>query len=392
MTNDEMKSQEVSQTSAVEPAKVPVVFAPVKGRSWFSPWLIVAILALSLAGWQWMETRLKLAEMQQEVARRLSGVDATASKSDMLVRQTQTQLVTLQEKLDGLGEKLAESENQQETLRSLYQNLVHSYDESALTEVEQGVTLASQQLQLAGNIQGAVLALQIADVRLAESGQAQYIPLRKVIARDLDRLQLLPQVDLPGMYIRLESVIEAMNTMPLGVAGLVRGENQPVNSSEPQPSIFSAEYWRSLLTVGYWRKLGTDLRSEMRSLVRVQRIDRTEPGLLPPGQDFFLRENLRLRLLNARLALFERDQQIFRNELDRCSDWIKRYFDGDDKVVQNNLETLKQLAATEISIDLPNLNESLSAIRRFRAERERWQGGVKNTKVSSDTNDSEESE
>ncbi|MDR0577472.1 MAG: uroporphyrinogen-III C-methyltransferase [Candidatus Accumulibacter sp.] len=332
------------------------------GSGGMIPWLIVAVLALGLAGWQWMETRVRLAETRQEIARRLAESDAAAGENRALARQAQEQLGALRDKLNEMEARLAESKSQQEVLGNLYQNLARNSDESILTEIEQGVTLASQQLQLAGNVQGAVLALESADARLADNGQPQFINLRKVLARDLDRLRALPQVDIPGMYLRLENVIETVDALPLTAASRPRDENRPGPPAAAPP--------RDPLSLDYWRALAASAWRELRGVVRIQRIDRVEPALLPPGQEFFLRENIKLRLLDARLALFARDQRTFRNGLHRSCAWIERYFDGEDKAVQNGLQTLRQLAATEISIELPNLNESLSAIKRFRAEKE----------------------
>ena len=105
--------------------------------------------------------------------------------------------------------------------------------------------------------------------------------------------------------------------------------------------------------------------------MRIQRFDREEPALLAPGQAFFLRENLKLRLLNARLALLARDQWTFRNEVRQAQIWVDRYFDGRDKTVQTAQASLRQLAATEINIELPSLNETLSAIKNFKLGQER---------------------
>jgi uroporphyrin-3 C-methyltransferase len=330
------------------------------GKSSFIPWLIVTSLALGLAGWQWLETRNRLDETQQEMARRLTENDAATSESRTLAKQAQEQLSALQGKLNELEGRLSESKSQQEALKNLYQNLARSNDESILTEIEQGVTLASQQLQLAGNIQVAILALVSADTRLADNGQPQFINLRKVLSHDLERLRALPQLDLPGMYLRLENVINAIDTLPLALADRPREEG-PITMPPEPPLPFSLEYWQAL---------ANDFWQELRGLVRIERIDRVEPPMLPPGQNFFLRENLKLHLLNARLALFAHDQQTFRSELRQSSVWIERYFDNKGKSVQNSLQALEQLAATEINIELPNLNESLSAIKRFRAEKE----------------------
>ena len=363
--NDNVDPQSRQPDSSVPEAPAPSAVPTQAERKsgGFSPWVIIAVLALGLAGWQWVETRIRLSETQQELAKRLSESDVVAQESRTLAKQAQEQLAALQGKLGELEGRLAESKSQQEVLERLYQNLARNSEETALAEIEQSVTLASQQLQLAGNVQGAVLALQAADARLAASNRPQFISLRKVLARDLDRLRALPQLDLPGMYLRLENVIAAIDTLPLAVDGRPREETKSdPPADQPPPTALSVSYWQ-LLAADFWR--------EMRSLVRIQRFDRDEPALLAPGQGFFLRENLKLRLLNARLALLSRDQWTFRNELRQAHAWIERYFDGREKAVQTSLNSLKQLSATEVSIELPNLNDSLSAIKGFRAEKDR---------------------
>lgn len=334
---------------------------PQRRRAWRDPWLLVALLALALAGWQWVETRIRLADTRQELARRLAESDSAARESRALARLAQEQVGALQGKLGELEERLAESKSQQATLEALYQDLARNRDEWALAEVEQGVTLAAQQLQLAGNVQGAVLALQTADARLASSARPQFIGLRKVLAGDLERLRALPIVDLAGMSVQLESVISVIDRLPLAVDGRPR-------ASGPPPAL-PAE--RGSGALAYGQGLLADFWSELRALVRIQRFDRDEPALLAPQQVFFLRENLKLRLLNARLALLAHDQWVLRNELKQARVWIERYFDAHDKLVQIALDTLKQLSASEIGIELPNLNQSLSAIRNFKAGKER---------------------
>ena len=323
---------------------------------WLNPWLIIALLALGLAAWQWVETRISLSETQQELTRRLAANDTLVKESLLLSRQSQEQLATLQDKFGELEAKVAESKSQQATLEQLYQDLARNRDEWALAEIEQGVTLAAQQLQLAGNIQGAVLTLQSAEARLAASSRPNFVGLSRVLARDLERLRALPQIDLPRMNAQLESVIAAGESLPLAVNSRPRVEGK-VHASTASPTITSQAYWQGV-AADFWH--------ELRGLVRIQRFDREEPALLAPEQAFFLRENLKLRLLSARLALLAHDQWNFRNELRQASIWLDRYFDGREKPVQIAQETLTQLSATEINIELPNLNESLSAIKRLK--------------------------
>lgn len=347
------------------PSETAATPAPANGsvlHSWRNPWLILAIVTLGVAVWQWVETRIRLAETQQQVAHRLAESDTLAKETRVIVKETQKQVIALQGKFGELEAKLAESQDQQETLEKLYRDLAGNRDEWVLAEIEQGVTLAAQQLQLAANVQGAVLALQSAEIRLAGSNNPQFAALHKVILRDLDRLRALPQVDVAGMNGRLESVIAAVDSLLLAINGRPREESKPSEFSGPNTA--------PVVSLAFWQRVAADFWHEVRSLVRIQRFDREEPALLSPGQAFFLRENLKLRLLNARLALLAHDQWTFRSELKLAQFWVDRYFDNRETSVLTARESLNQLSATEINIELPSLNESLSAIQNIKLGKE----------------------
>lgn len=332
---------------------------PTDRRSWFSPWLVVALLAIGLSAWQWMETRSRLAGAQEEMARRLAESDTIVKENRGLARHAQEQVDLIRGKLGELEGKIAESASQQAALETLYQDLAGNREEWVLAEIEQGVTLAAQQLQLAANVPAAVLALQAADARLAGSNRPQFIGLRKVLVQDLDRLRALPQVDLPGMSVRLESVIAAVDQLPLAVD--VRPQETIATPVEQAKAPISA-----LATLAFWQRMGQEFWGEFRSLIRIQRFDRNEPALLAPSQGYFLRENLKLRLLNARLALLSHDQWVFRNELNVATGLVEQYFDTHEQTVLTVQESLRQLSAAEINIEIPSLNESLSAIKNFK--------------------------
>lgn len=333
---------------------------PPADPAWRNPWLYVALAALALAAWQWVETRSRLAETQQEVARRLADSAAAGKEDRGALKQAEEQVTALQAKVNVLEAKQEEFQGQNQALQNLYQDLARSRDEATLLEVEQAVTLAAQQLQLAGNVQAAVLALQAADAKLSRLDRPQFIPLRKTLARDLDRLRALPFVDLPGMSLKLENVIAAVDKLPLAMDERPRpAAKAPAAKGAAEPEL------------PWWQRAGSEFWQEVRGLVRIQRFDRAEPVLLPPEQIFFLRENLKLRLLNARLALLSRDAWTFRNELKATQEWLDRHFDGHDKAVLSAQATLRQLATAEINIELPNLNESLSALRGLKTGREK---------------------
>ncbi len=321
-----------------------------------SPWLLVAIAALAVAGWQWFETRQKLVGMQQELGRRLAEFDTAGKEEHGAQKQIREQVDALQARLGALDGRLTEFQGQSATLQGLYQDIARSREEVALLEVEQSITLAGQQLQLAGNVPVAVLALQTADAQLAHLDRPQYLPLRKAIGKDLGRLNALPFVDTPGLSLRLEQIVLGVDKLALAT------------STRPEKA---ADTEKAVPVLPWWRQTGEAIWDEVKGLVRIQRFDREDTALLAPGQGYFLRENLKLRLLNARLALFSRDQWTFRNELKVVQDLLARHFDANDKAVQAAQATLRQMTATEINVELPTLNDSQAALRNLRQGKEK---------------------
>ena len=122
---------------------------------------------------------------------------------------------------------------------------------------------------------------------------------------------------------------------------------------------------------GFWSRLSSEVWSELRQLIVVRHVDKPEPPLLPPSQAYFVRENLKLRLLNARVDLLTRDEAGYREDLRVAERWIQRYFDARSKATQSMLAQLKQLSGASLSSEAPSISESLEAIRGFKSRRER---------------------
>ena len=319
--------------------------------------MLIATISLLLLGWQWLETRARLANLQQELARRLADNDAVAQEGRTLAKQNQEMLQSLTAKVGALDAKLEEAQGQQLALEAMYQELSKSRDERLLSEVEHSVTIAAQQLQLAGNVEAALIALQAADARLAGTGKAQFLPLRKLINRDIERLKALPLADVPGIALKLEGVIAAIDDLPL----TFEQRNRAAAPAAGGPAPAGGGLWRSV-----WR----DIWAELKQLIRVERIEQAEPALLSPGQIFFLRENLKLRLIDARLALLQHDGRSFRDDLRQARGWLVRYFDTRTQPVKNAVATLDKLAQADLSVELPSLSETLAAFRNFRLAHE----------------------
>jgi len=334
--------------------------APGAGRSLLGrlahPLAIALLVVVVIFAWQWYDVREQMSGLREELARRLRDSDADSRDARIVSRQTQEALREAQTKLTQLEAKLAESQNQQVALEALYQELSRSRDEWVLAEVEQILTIAAQQLQLAGNVQAALVALQTADARLARSDRLQFTPLRKVLARDIERLKGTPSLDIAGLALRLDQVIGQVDGMPLASEQRTAGAPRAA-AARPEGNL--------------WARLGSEIWDEMKQLVRIRNLEQPEAPLLPPTQAFFLRENLKLRLLNARLALLARDQRTFREDLGVASSWIRNYFDARSRPATAALASLKQLGASGISVELPSIAESLTAVRNYKLSREK---------------------
>jgi uncharacterized protein HemX len=173
----------------------------------------------------------------------------------------------------------------------------------------------------------------------------------------MERLKALPQVDTVGIAVKLDNLVAQADALPLLVAS-------------PMPGASSVARARPMDEPA-WSRVARDFWDEMKSLVRIRDLETLDAALLTPAQSYFLRENLKLRLLSARVALLARDEQSYRDDLKAAQAWIQKYFDTRAKVNAIALETLKQLAGSPISISVPDINTSLAAVRAARAAREK---------------------
>jgi uroporphyrin-3 C-methyltransferase len=286
----------------------------------------------------------------------------------------------LQAKVNVLESKQAEAQNQQLALEQMYQELSRNRDDWALAEIEQVLSTASQQLQLAGNVQGALIALQNADSRLSRSDKPQFIVIRRAIAKDMDRLKALPSVDIPGIALRLDSVISQIESMPLlsdekpvtPVTPPKNARRAPAKAAAapsklPQDKPSAASDWLGTLQ-DTWHSWSNEMWGEVKQLVRIRSVETPDALLLSPTQAYYMRENLKLRLMNARLALLSRNESAFRSDLIAAQDAIVKYFDTRAKQTQVAQALLKQVQNSNLSIEMPTLAESLNAVRNYKTK------------------------
>jgi uroporphyrin-III C-methyltransferase len=342
-------------TPAPVPARPPLAAAVAQ----LIPFLafILALLALLLLAWHWAATRSSQESLRQELARKIAVAETLNKETRAIAEQSREASTEAQVRLGVLETRFAETQSQQIALEALYHELSRGRDDWALAEIEQSLLMASQHLQLAGNVKAALIALQNADARLQRLQQPQLIPLRKALHADLERLKTLPFVDTIGISVKLDNVIAAVDTLPLAM--------------EVRPPVLAAADQSDEHPPNGWRRLLREAWVELRQLVRVQRMDQPAVPLLAPAQSYFLRENLKLRLLGARLALLARDQASYKADLSAAREWLVRYYDTRERSVASALATLRNLHESDIDIDAPDMSATLDQLRTLRLARER---------------------
>jgi uroporphyrin-3 C-methyltransferase len=317
-------------------------------------WAIAFVLVCVLLAWQWYDARARIEGLRGELAQRVRETEADSRDARLSAKQAQEAMREALAKVAQLDLRLSEYQNHQTSLEALYQELSRNRDDWVLAEVEQVLTIASQQLQLVGNASAALAVLQTVDARLARSGRAQFLPLRKAFARDIERLKAAPGVDVPGIALKLDQMIASVDSLPLA------------QDTRPQPAAPA-----KAAPASWWDKLIDELLSELRQLVRVQKADGGDAALVSPTQAYYLRENLKLRLLNARISLLARDESTYRGDLEAAGSWVTRYIDTRSAAGASMASGLKELRSTGAGRLFPTMNESLAAVRAYKVPRER---------------------
>lgn len=330
---------DTSDSPAQAPAR-PAVPPPVPAAALLA--LVLSVLALAAAGWSWFDSRDRLREQKTELARRLAEIGKEASETRLLARNADDRMRQISEKVAQIETQMASSQQQQLSLEALYKDLAQGRDQWTLAEIEQVLLTAAQQLQLSGNVRAAIIALENADTRLQRLNKPQFTALRRAIAADLANLRAVPAVDEVGASARIEALVARHASWPLASAQ-VSEATAPVRTGGRMD--FAHELW-----------------SELKRLVQIRRIEGNETVVLPPDQAYFLRENLRLRLLSARLALLAQDQTGFNADLFAVRGMLERYFNTRDAGVAGALAEIKRLSALQIVQKLPTIDASLAAL------------------------------
>lgn len=338
---------------------------PASGR-----WLIAAVVflvvltavALVLA-WN---TQQRLKTLESELVRRQQDAGAQVTEARISAREAQDTARAAAAKMALLEARVAETTLQRSQLDDLIQSLARSRDENVLADVEAALRVAMQQTAITGSAEPLVSTLKQVDDRLARYNQPQLERVRRAVTQDLERTRAAGVADVAVLSIRLDEAVRLVDDLPLLAAVQRRIASQPVTVAAAPAAAASAPapHWSD-----GWRRLGDHVWQEVKSLVRVTRIDQPEAMLVAPEQAWFLRENLKLRLLNARLALLSRQFDTAQSDLRDAQASLERYFDRSARRTGSALELVKQVATQARLVTVPRPDATLAAIATASAGR-----------------------
>ncbi len=341
---------------------------------------MLALVSLGALGLAWnTQQRLKAAE--QEIVKRQQDAGTQSAEARLMARQAEASTRDTAAKVALLEARVAETSLQRSQLEELIQSLSRSRDENVLSDVDAALRLALQQSAITGSAEPLLSALRQADERLARYQQPRMDRVRRAVLQDLDRVKAAGTVDVQSLAIRIDETVRAIDDLPLLAAidrrGAQRdatsraaGERASDTASSTSPAAAARPAAGASAAGGpgpQWldarvRSMLHQVWSEVRDLVRVTRVDEPEAALLAPEQAYFLRENLKLRLLNARLALLSRQFDTVQADLRDAQASLDRYFDKGSRRVELAREQLRQVAQQARQVTVPRPDATLAAL------------------------------
>jgi len=367
-TTDEPASPETQAPKAPRISPLPLVVA-------LAAFLVAALSAGGFA-WLWLErqgpdpvaqalddNRAALDRLSGEVEALAGDLQDAGQDIDALedgIDQARRDRRALEESMNDGFERLEPLEALPGRIRNLESSLAALQgistglrDTWLLAEAEYYLQIANAQLDLANNPEQARVALELADERLASLANPALTDIRRAIANEIRRVGGMNTVDVEGRALELSSLADSIETLPL--------ERDRIEPDFDDPEV-SGEL------SGMDRALAA-FKASMSDVISVRRSDAPLEPLLPPDAAFFLRSNVSLQLLAARLALLERNEALYSASLADAKRWIGEYFDTGSREVSSVIESIEALEGLDLSTEKPDISGSLALLRRYMSVR-----------------------
>lgn len=332
------------------------------------PWLLVGAFGVAT-----ISTWLRLNTIQEQLAQQNAQATATSLEARALAKSASEGAREAAAKQSLLEVKLAEVSLQRNQLEDLIQSLSRSRDENLLEDIDSSLRLAHQQSSLTGSIEPLVAALKSADQRINRAAQPRLSSVQRALNKDLSRLKSSATTDVPALLTKLDELARSIDELPLAnampaggpqaLAAAKSAKTAPIRQAPPQPAAASPTIAQQAQSA--WQAVA----SQAASLVRLSRIDAPEASLVAPEQAYMLRENLKLRILNARLGLLARQADAARADLTQAGANIDKYFDTQSRKTQTALALVTQAQELLRNTDMPRPDDSLAALKLAGATR-----------------------
>jgi uroporphyrin-III C-methyltransferase len=386
VTDDPNAPMNTPPPMAVVPPATPAVPAVVHAvphapRYWqLLAWIAaVAFGVMSVAAFvsAW-HTQQRVKSLEQELVKRQQTSQNDATEARIAAKQALDSVRDLNGKVGVIDERVAESQMQRSQVEDLIQALSRSRDENVLADVEAGLRVAMQQALLTGSTDPIVTILKQSDERLARYNNPRLDRIRRAIARDLDRQRTASAVDVPSLTIRLDEAVRMIDELPLvsvperatasgraaaasaAAASRVTAAARASAAASTAPAASMPAWVASVQHA--WDAFSVPFFSELKQAVRVTSIEHPEAALMTPEQSVFLRENVKLRLLDARLSILSRQFDVAQADMQLAQAALERYFDHNSRRVAAASELLRQVSTQARQVSFPRPDETLAAI------------------------------
>jgi uroporphyrin-3 C-methyltransferase len=265
-----------------------------------------------------------------------------SSRVDLLERDISERLRLL----DSLPTRISSTEA---ALAALQGVSAGARDTWLLGEAQYYMQLANAQLQLAGNPELAVLALGMADERIAQLANPALTNVRIAIADEVASLNGMRTPDIEGITLKLASLARVVESLPL----------RPIERIEDEASEVTDEETSRL------DRAWNSIKSATSGLIKHRTTDEEVMPLISPEAEYFLRTNLALQMQTARLALLRGEQQVFEESLSDAVIWLELYFDANSTQVAAAVDSINELHGGMFAAETPDISNSLRLLRQY---------------------------
>ena len=300
--------------------------------------------ALAVAEAAAVEDDSKLVALAEQFTKQLTGSDAKRAQADARLAE---QLLLIESRLLAQRRELARfgATDRQDWL---------------LAEAQYLMRLANQRLIMADDAVAAKALLLSADNILVELEDVSLHEVRAALASDLAAIRAVPKRDIQGMYLELAALIEQAGKL------VIFQLPEELDRAPLEP----AENWQQRLQQGYEEAL-----LKLSDYVIIRRRDVPIEALMDPQWEGLVRQNLRMLLEQAQVALLSRNQQLFRESLSRAKHWVAEFFEADEAASLALAGQISELMEKEIAVAMPDISRSLLAVDAALERRMQRRGG-----------------